>query len=250
MRLFQIAAALLAAAGVGALAIQSLRADEKKGEAAAAAPNTLTDAEKAAGFKLLFDGKSLDGWKGYRKDKPGAGWETVDGSLVLNKKGAGDIITVEEFGAFELLIDWKISPKGNSGVMYHCDESEGAPYMTGPEMQVLDNKGHGDGKNPLTSAGACYALYPPAKDMTKPVGEWNSARLVVHPDGKVEHWLNGEKVVEYVKGSDEWKDKVAKSKFKGWKKFGTLSKGHIDLQDHGDHVEFRNIKVRSLEEKK
>lgn len=216
--------------------------------AAADEPNTLTDAEKADGFKLLFDGKTTTGWRGYKKDKMPAGWEVVDGALVRTK-GGGDIVTVDEFDAFELHIDWKIAPKGNSGVMYHVQEIAGAPYETGPEMQVLDNKGHGDGKNPKTSAGALYAMVPPTKDVTKPVGEWNSAKLIVRPDGSCEHWLNGEKIVEYKKGGEEWDKMVAGSKFKSMKNFGKPTKGHIDLQDHGDHVEYRNIKIKVLSAK-
>ena len=212
-----------------------------------AAPNTLTDAEKAAGFKLLFDGKSLDAWRGYKKDKAPGGWKVADGAIVFDKKGGGgDLLTVEQFDFFELHIDWKITPKGNSGIMYHVLETEKAPYMTGPEMQVLDNKGHGDGKNPKTSAGSLYAMIAPAKDVTKSPGEWNSARLIVRPDGSCEHWLNGEKIVEYKKGGEAWDKMIAGSKFKAWATFGKATKGHIDLQDHGDRVEYRNIKIRVI----
>ena len=129
--------------------------------------------------------------------------------------------------------------------MYHVGEGEDAPYFTGPEYQVLDNKRHPDGRSKLTSAASCYALYPPSEDATKPVGEWNHGRIVVR-GSKVEHWLNGKKVVQYELGSSDWSARVAKSKFKEWKKFGTLKKGKIDLQDHGDEVAFRSIKIRRL----
>ncbi len=207
--------------------------------------NTLSDAEKAAGFKLLFDGKSADGWRGYKMKTLPSGWKVLDGHLV-RAGGGGDIITDGEYGSFELLVDWKISPKGNSGIMYHVAEGPETAYMTGPEYQVLDNKGHPDGRSKMTSAGSCYALYPPMKDVCHPAGEWNHTKIVIK-DGHVEHWLNDVKVVEYQKGSDEWNKKVASSKFKAWSQFGKPTKGHIALQDHGDKVEYRNIKIRVIE---
>lgn len=207
-------------------------------------PNELTAAEKKAGWKLLFDGKTTDGWRGYKKDRMPDGWKVENGALV-RVSGGGDIVTTEQFDNFELSLEWKIAPGGNSGIMYRVSESEGAPYMTGPEMQVLDNSKHADGKNPLTSAGACYALYPPPKDVTRPVGEWNRARILVNGN-KVEHWLNGEKLVAYEIGSEDWNRKIAASKFKSWARFGKEPKGHICLQDHGDRVEYRSIKIRPL----
>ena len=207
--------------------------------------NTLSDAEKGAGFKLLFDGKSADGWRGYKMKTLPSGWKVLDGHLV-RAGGGGDIITDGEYGNFELLVDWKISPKGNSGIMYHVTEGPETAYMTGPEYQVLDNKGHPDGRSKMTSAGSCYGLYPPMKDVCHPAGEWNHTKIVIK-DGHVEHWLNDVKVVEYQKGSDEWNKKVANSKFKAWSQFGKPTKGHIALQDHGDKVEYRNIKIRVLD---
>jgi hypothetical protein len=214
-------------------------------------PNTLTKDEKKAGWKLLFDGKSLKGWRGYKMKKPPAAWKAEDGVLRFENKagdeaaGGGDLLTVGQYDSFELALDWRISEGGNSGVMYHVLETEDRPWKTGPEMQILDNQKHKDGKSPLTSAGACYGLYPPTKDLTRPVGEWNQARLLV--DGlKVEHWLNGEKIVEYEKGNDAWQAKVAASKFKDFPSFGKPTRGHIDLQDHGDKVEYRTIKLRVI----
>lgn len=212
---------------------------------AADAPlNTLTDAETKAGWTLLFDGKSLAHWRGYKKDTLPDGWKVeADGSFC--RHGGGDIVTKEQFGSFELMIDWKISPGGNSGIFYRATEAHGAIYESAPEMQVLDNAKHGDGKNPKTSAGANYALIAPPKDVTKPAGEWNQARLVV--DGqRVEHWLNGEKLLEYTLGSPEWAALVKGSKFAGWADYGKAAKGHIGLQDHGDLVWFRNVKIRTL----
>jgi hypothetical protein len=208
------------------------------------APNTLTAKEKADGWKLLFDGKTTDGWRGYKKDKMPDGWKVEDGALA-RAGGGGDIVTVDQYDNFEFTLEWKISEGGNSGIMYHVTEEFGAPYETGPECQVLDNAKHGDGKNPLTSAGACYALYPPAKDVTKPVGEWNLVKIVCKGP-HVEHWLNGVKLLEYENGSDEWIKKIEGSKFKAWPKFGKCPKGHIDLQDHGNLVWFRNIKIHPL----
>jgi hypothetical protein len=206
--------------------------------------NELTDAEKKAGWRLLFDGKTTQGWRGYKSQACPDGWKVEDGALVRAGKG-GDLVTVDEFDDFELVLEWRIAAGGNSGIMFRVSEDEGAPYMTGPECQVLDNAKHPDGKNPKTSAGSCYGLYAPSKDVMKP-GEWNKVRLVVQ-GSHVEHWLNGEKVVEYEIGSDEWNERIRKSKFKAWAKFGKNAKGHIDLQDHGDRVEYRNIKIRPLE---
>ena len=211
---------------------------------AAAQDNTLTEEEKKAGWKLLFDGKTTEGWKGYKKDKVSDGWKVVDGALVTKGK-SGDICTVEEFQDFELQIDWKISPGGNSGIMYRVAETRGAPYETGPEYQVLDDDKHGDGKNPLTSAGSIYAVYPPAKKVVKPVGEWNHTKIVLKGN-HVEHWLNGEKVCEAEIASEDWNARVAKSKWAKVSSYAKETKGKIDLQDHGDAVEFKNIKILVL----
>jgi hypothetical protein len=210
--------------------------------------NTLTAAEKAAGWKLLFDGKSLDGWRKFKGKEPGDRWQAINGVLAFDPakgKSGGDIITVEQFDNFELVLEWKISKGGNSGVMYRVTEERNAPYETGPEYQLLDNKGHGDGRNPLTAAASAYAVYAPAKDVTKPIGEWNQTKIIVN-GSHVEHWLNGEKVVEYEFGSEDWLKRVKSSKWKDVPTYGKAAKGHIDLQDHGDKVEFRNIKIRAL----
>lgn len=229
---------LVVAAGVG------LRAADAADQQA----NTLTEAEKANGWKLLFDGKTTEGWRRYKGKEVGDKWQVVDGALTLQPKGGktgGDIVTVDQYENFELALDWRISPGGNSGLMYHVSEEFGSPFQTGPEYQILDNAKHADGKSPLTSAGACYALYPPSKDLTKPVGEWNRTRLLVNGP-HVEHWLNGEKVVQYEIGSEDWEAKVKASKFKNMPKFGKEPRGHIDLQDHGNEVAFRNVKIRVL----
>jgi hypothetical protein len=206
--------------------------------------NALTSEERAKGWKLLFDGKTTDGWRGFKQKTAPASWGVVDGALTRVGDG-GDLMTVEQYGSFELQLEWKVPPGGNSGVMFHVTENAAETYHTGPEFQILDNARHRDGKDPLTSAGACYALYPPSKDATRPVGTWNHIRLVV--DGAlVQHWLNDELVVKYDMSSSEWSEKVAASKFNEWPEFGRSPIGHIVLQDHGDRVAFRNIKIRPL----
>jgi len=217
-----------------------------------AAANTLTEAERAAGWRLLFDGKTTNGWRGYRMKEMPPGWTAVDGALVRLKGGAGgkgagggdDIVTTEEFESFELSLDWKLVAHGNSGLLYHVSEEPVTAWHFAPEFQLLDN-GPWPNRDKHQHAGACYDLYAPAKDATRPVGEWNEARLVVNGP-RVEHWVNGERMVSYEIGSDDWKQRVARSKFKDRPKFGTFAKGPICLQDHSDRVEFRNIKVRVI----
>ncbi len=235
---------LAAAALLGLLAPGGRAADEP-------APNTLSDKEKADGWKLLFDGKTTDGWRAYRgKDIPDV-WKVTDGALVVspkNGKKGGDIVTNDDYESFDLTFEWKVTPGANSGVMYRVSEDKGAPFETGPEYQILDNTRHPDGKNPKTTAASCYALYAPAKDATKPVGEWNRGRILVNGN-HVEHWLNGEKVVEYDFGSDDWNKRVAASKFAQMDRFGKEKKGKIDLQFHGDEVAYRNLKIKVLSDK-
>jgi hypothetical protein len=244
----------LALLGILLVALAAFLALSRSSEARPAAAdesestNTLTDKEKAAGWKLLFDGKTTTGWRKFKGKSVPDKWRVVDGTLAFSPRGGkegGDIVTVDEFGSFELALEWKIAPAGNSGIMYRVSEEPNAPYESGPEYQLLDNAKHADGRNPKTCAASCYALYAPKKDMTKPVGEWNKTRLIVKGN-RVEHWLNGTKVVSYELGSDDWVKRVQASKFKDMPKFGKESKGHIDLQDHGDAIAFRNIKIRVL----
>jgi hypothetical protein len=212
----------------------------------AAAPNTLTAAEKAAEWKLLFDGRSLEGWRGYKTEAVGEGWKVQDGALVLTAAKAGDLVTVAEFGDFELALEWKISSGGNSGVIYRVGLGESASYRTGPEYQVLDNEKAKDNKEGNHLAGTLYDIGPEApRDLPKPVGEWNSSRIVVR-GWNVEHWLNGVRVVALDLKSPEGKAAIAESKFKDWPKFASLARGHIALQDHGDVVSYRSIKIRPL----
>ena len=206
--------------------------------------NTLTDQEKAAGWKLLFDGKSTEGWRAYGADTMPSGWQAVDGILTRVSRAA-DIITKEQYGDFEMALDWKLEPRGNSGLFYRAVEGLEWIYHGAPEYALLDDAGHNDGKNPLTSAGSVHSVYAPPKGVVKPAGEWNTSRLVAKGT-HIEHWLNGQKVVEYEQGSEDWAKRVAASKFSVWPKYGKAMKGHIGLQEHGGRAEFRNIKIRDL----
>lgn len=194
----------------------------------------------------LFDGKTFDGWRGFKKDTIPEGWViTENAELHFIGKGKGDIMTIGQYDNFELVLEWKISPGGNSGIFFRVSEEDKATYRSAPEMQVLDNAKHKDGKNPLTSAGSNYALHAPFADVTKEVGLYNTVRLIA--DGNhIEHWMNDQKLLEYEIDSPEWKDLVANSKFNKMPKYGTFSKGHIALQDHGDKVWYRNIRIRLL----
>lgn len=207
--------------------------------------NELTEEEKQEGWQLLFDGESTDQWRGFRSDSFPDGWVVVDGTL-HRADSAGDIITTEQFRDFEFSIEWRVQGPGNSGLFFRVSEDEEHTFMTGPEYQILNNDVHPDGDNPLTMASSNYGLHAPTKDMTKPVGEWNHARILVEGN-HVEHWLNGEKVVEYELMSDDWEQRVANSKFSQWPNYGRVPEGHLALQDHNDPVWYRNIKVLPLD---
>lgn len=204
-------------------------------------------AQTSSDWISLFDGKSAAAWRGYLKADLPAGWQVVDGALTRVAE-AGDIITRQQFDNFELELEWQVAPGGNSGIFFHVreDTAFAAVYVSGPEFQVLDNQAHRDGLDPRTSAGSNYALHAPARDVTRTPGEWNQARLVVN-GSHVEHWLNGVKLLEYELWSDDWKQRVAASKFKDMPAYGQARTGHIALQDHGDWVAFRNIRIRPLE---
>jgi Domain of Unknown Function (DUF1080) len=223
------------------------------GPAAGAEPaNALSAKEKAAGWQLLFDGKSTAAWRGYKSDKfPDKGWKVVDGLLVHEKAvKAGDIVTKDAFDTFELRFDFRLTPRANSGVKYLVDENLVKESRQGVsfEYQVLDDELHPDakkGKDGNRRCGGLYDLLPPKEAAVKPIGEWNEARIVVET-GKIEHWLNGKKVVSFTRGGPEIKAAIAESKFKEIPGFGETAKGHILLQDHNDEIAFRNIKVRKI----
>lgn len=220
---------------------------------AADAPlNALTDEEKQEGFKLLFDGQTTDGWRGYKMDQMPPGWKVIDGILTRVAGGAGgkgagggdDIVTEDEFGNFELRLEWRVGKGVNSGILYRVAEDAVTSWHEAPEMQVLDNIGWGEAET-RHHAGALYDLYAPAKDVTRPAGEWNEVRLVV--DGNhIEHWLNGEKLVECELWSDDFNERLAKSKFREMSTYAKATKGHICLQDHSGNIEYRNIRIREL----
>src|SRR5262245_35798546 len=202
---------------------------------------------KPGNWETLFDGKSTAKWRGYKRDAfPDKGWKAENGALKTIVGGdVVDIVTKEKYDNFELELEWKISPAGNSGVMYRVSEAFDEPWNTGPEMQVLDDAKHADGQNPKTSAGALYALVAPVNKTLKPVGEWNTTRIVVNGN-HVEHWLNGKKVVEYELDSKALQDLIAGSKFSDKPRFAKEPSGYIVLQHHTDEVWYRNIRVRRL----
>jgi hypothetical protein len=209
------------------------------------APNTLTAAERNGGWRLLFDGKSMDAWRGYGVADVPAGWMAMNGTLMKNSS-TGDIVSKDEFGNFELAFDWMIGEGGNAGVFYRGNEEYEHIYWTAPEYQLLDDANAPDGRNRLTSAAAAYGLYAAPAGVVKPAGEWNTARIVVN-GAHVEHWLNGRKVVDYELWSPDWEAKVKASKFSVWPKYGRLKRGHLAVQgDHDGMLALRNIRIREL----
>ena len=216
----------------------------------AQAQNTLTEKEKKDGWKLLFDGKTTTGWRNFNSTKAGPGWKVQNGELYLDKavkEGRGDILTDAEYENYEFTIEWRIDACGNSGIIFNVveDPKYSATYVTGPEMQVLDNACHPDAKIIKHRAGDLYDLISSSTETVKPAGEWNQA--VIRSDhGKMQFWLNGKKVVDFTMHDAKWDEMVAASKFKTMPDFGKARKGHIALQDHGDTVWYRNIKIREL----
>jgi Domain of Unknown Function (DUF1080) len=252
---------------ISALAILACNQEAKEEEKAAtdtsstttvaepvAASNTLTDAEKAEGWVLLFDGQSKNGWHVWQAKTDGSSWKVADGNLYFdttgkqeNKTQGGDLVSDSAFENYHLSLEWKISPNGNSGVVFGVkdDKKYEHTWHTGMEMQVLDNDGHPDGKITKHRAGNLYDLVASSSEPVKPVGEWNKAE-VKWVNGKLDLFLNGENVVSTQTGDDNWKKMVAGSKFKEMKDFGKFTSGKIALQDHGDPVWYRNIKIRKL----
>jgi 3-keto-disaccharide hydrolase len=222
-------------------------------ESMAQSVNKLTSKEQKNGWKLLFDGTTTNGWHTYLQQDVSPSWKVVDGALELDpaakKDGAhgGDLVTNDEYENYELALQWKISEGGNSGIIFnvHEDPEFKQTYLTGPEMQVLDDAKHPDGKITKHNSGDLYDLKKSAKNAVKPVGEWNQVKIQ-QKDSHLTLWLNGVQTVSVVIGSDEWKELLANSKFKTWPGFAKYGKGHIALQDHGNKVWYRDIKIRTL----
>ncbi len=216
-------------------------------------PATLTKVEQTQGYKLYSGADAASLWRGYKQPAfPAKGWKVAGGVMSTGAgTGGGDIITKDQFGDVEIVLQYKTAPKANSGIMYRVTEKYDASYLTGPEYQILEDVGYGVKLNDPHSAGALYDLYTPADGKKESAADWNDARIYIR-NGVIQHWLNGTKLVDVVafddagKPTKEWQDKIAASKFKTSEGFGIQPKGHIALQEHGDAVAFRNIKIRDL----
>ena len=212
--------------------------------------NNLSKVEKEQGYNLLFDGQSMNGWRTYQNKKNDS-WSVDNG--ILHCKGStanygsisADLMTMKQYENFDLSVDWKISPKGNSGILYMVTEEYSSSYLSGPEYQIIDDKNFPEKLEDWQHTAANYAMDPAPTAVTNPVGEWNHARIVVNK-GHVEHWLNGKKVVEYELWSDEWKKKKMAGKWKDAPGYGLSKKGYITFQDHGSESWFKNIKIKVL----
>ncbi len=226
--------------------------------AVASSHNTLTEAEQKEGYQLLFDGKSFAGWRNFRKQTIGKDWivDTAEQAMYLDVKklqdgkfyaDGGDIMTDKPYENYELQVEWKIDTCGNSGIIYNVIENDKNEFVwqTGPEMQVLDNNCHPDAKIIKHRAGDLYDMVSCTKETVNPALAWNKAKLVVNK-GKVEHWLNDSKVVEYDMNAADWQKMIAGSKFAKMPNFGKSMSGHIALQDHGNKVWYRNIKIKEI----
>ena len=214
------------------------------------APNALTPEEQKEGFKLLFDGKSLDGWRSFKADKAKEQWKVEDGAISLTARGGGDLITAEQYADFDFRCEWKIAKQGNSGIMWRSTEEHRAPYETGPEYQILDSFKQDGHKythetNKGNIAGSFYDIIPGKEEWSKPVGEWNETRILV-TGTKIKLFLNGNVTADVDTSTAEYKALLDKSKFKNWKHFNKAPKGHSVFQDHGDKVAFRTIRINAL----
>jgi hypothetical protein len=209
--------------------------------------NTLSKKEKKEGWALLFDGTSMNGWRAY-KNKEQQGWDVKDGELYCKSEGItkrADLVTANKYENYELQIDWKISPKMNSGIIYMVTEGNGASYESGPEYQLIDDIGYPGKLSDKQLSGANYDMNAPTAKASKAAGEFNHSKIVINK-GHVEHWLNGTKVVDYQLWSSEWEQTKANSKWKDVKPYGMSKSGHIALQDHGGGIAFKNIKIKHL----
>jgi hypothetical protein len=211
-------------------------------------PNVLSSQEKTEGFKLIFDGKSLEGFRNYKKETVDPKWVVQDGAITLTEKGGGDLITKDQYENFEFRFEFKIVPEGNSGIMWHSTETGKAPYETGPEYQVLDSRSKTAYQHEIKRgnlAGAFYDIIPTKPEASKPAGEWNEGSIKVNGT-KITLTINGNVTADVDTSTDEWKELLAKSKFAKWEKFNKEPKGHLVFQDHGDVVSFRSLRVKEL----
>ena len=216
--------------------------------------NTLTAAEKKAGWKLLFDGATISAWRGYKLAEMPEAWAVVDGTITKTRN-TEDIVTREQFGDFEFLIDWKVAPRGNSGIFYRATEQETRVYWSAPEYQLTEDSLTPDSRNIMTSAGAVYGFYPSIRGVAKPANEWNTTRIVAN-GAHVEHWLNGKMIAQYELWSPEWNLKLRGDpndptkkplKFAPYPNFAMAKSGYIAIQgDHNGALSLRNIKIREL----
>lgn len=214
------------------------------------APNQLSSEEKKDNFKLLFDGKTLKGWRTYKEKEPKPEWKVEDGAITLTSGGGGDLVTDDEFGDFDFRCEWKIADQGNSGIMWRSTEEHQYPWQSGPEYQILDSfdkPGHkyAHETKKANVAGGFYDIIPAKPEWSKAVGEWNETRIVIKGT-KVTLYLNGNVTADVDTSTDEFKALLDKSKFKGWEHFNKAKKGHIVFQDHGDKVAFRSIRIKKL----
>lgn len=214
--------------------------------------NTLSKQEKAEGWKLLFDGQTAEGWRGYNISGMPSTWKVEDGTLRSIAVGGDigiDLITVDKYDNFDLKLDWKLAAEGNSGILYHIVEGPEleATYYSGPEYQLIDDIGFPGGVTPYNSTGADYAMTPAdsTRKILNPIETWNSSRIVFD-HGHVTHYLNGQKIVEFEAWTDEWKENVAKRKWKNFPFYGLAHTGYIGLQNHGSKIWFKNIKIKQL----
>ena len=201
--------------------------------------------EESNPWNILFDGKNLNNFRGYKKEMHGNAWTVEDKVIKLKKekgKIGGDLMTKKKYQFFELQLEWCLPKPGNSGIIFRVGETDGPAYKTGPEMQIFHKMKPG-GK---TDTGSCYALYPPKVASMNKIGQWNKIRLIIKPGDHVEHHMNGQLLCRYSIGSKDWQNRVQASKFKSWELFGKVEKGHICFQDHGNEIWFQNVRVKTL----
>ncbi len=239
----QARSALLALAfTAGCISVHTTQQTEMGSQTSA---TILSDADGRSGWRTLFDGRTTNGWRGYKSETVPAGWQVVDG-ILLKDVGTEDIVSKDQFGDFELELQWKLGTGGNSGIFYRGTEEYEHIYWSAPEYQLLDDANAPDGRSRLTSAGAAYGLYPSAAGIVKPANEWNSTRIIVK-GAHVEHWLNGQMLLEYELWSPDWEAKVKASKFGEWPNYGRAKRGHIAIQgDHNGKLELRAMRIREL----